>query len=279
MTRCTRPRSSAGGVSTSMPCAAIASGYIGLSIVNAVPSRPTRVQPSPAACAPTTSTMDSSGTASRPRMTSATRCIVLVHNAIAAAPAYSSRTAAPARISAAAGQILAGAAVRLEYAGAAAIALCTNTMHRVAEVIRGRLAVPLLSMVDVVGAHAAGEGWTRVGLLGTAFTMDSPMYPDAMAAHGIEVLTPPAEDRGLVHRVIYDELCQGVIRGGSRQAYRRIIRDLVARGAQAVVLGCTEISMLVGPADAEVPLPDTTALHAAAIVDFALQHSLTGAGR
>jgi len=179
----------------------------------------------------------------------------------------------------AAAEILAGAAVRLEYAGAAAIALCTNTMHRVAEVIRGRLAVPLLSMVDVVGAHAAGEGWTRVGLLGTAFTMDSPMYPDAMAAHGIEVLTPPAEDRGLVHRVIYDELCQGVIRGGSRQAYRRIIRDLVARGAQAVVLGCTEISMLVGPADAEVPLPDTTALHAAAIVDFALQHSLTGAGR
>src|SRR6266511_2857171 len=128
-------------------------------------------------------------------------------------------------------------------------------------------------------SSAAGEGWTRVGLLGTAFTMDRPMYPDAMAAHGIEVLTPPAEDRGLVHRVIYDELCQGVIRGGSRQAYRRIIRDLVARGAQAVVLGCTEISMLVGPADAEVPLPDTTALHAAAIVDFALQHSLTGAGR
>jgi aspartate racemase len=177
---------------------------------------------------------------------------------------------------AAAAEILAAAAVRLEGAGAAAIALCTNTMHRVADVIRDRLAVPLLSMVDVVGAETAERGWTRVGLLGTAFTMDSPLYPDALAVHGVEVLTPPAEDRQLVHRVIYDELCQGVVRDGSRQAYRRIIKELVARGAQAIVLGCTEIPMLVDVTDADVPLLDTTTLHAAAIVEFALHRSLTG---
>jgi aspartate racemase len=180
---------------------------------------------------------------------------------------------------AAAAEILAAAAVQLEYAGAAAIALCTNTMHRVAEVIRGRLVVPLLSIVDIVGAQAAARGWNCIGLLGTAYTMDSPLYLDALGARGVEVLTPPAEDRDLVHRVIYDELCRSVIEDGSRQEYRRIVRDLVARGAQAVVLGCTEISMLISSEDADVPMIDTTAVHAAAIVDFTLHRSLTGVAR
>jgi aspartate racemase len=179
----------------------------------------------------------------------------------------------------AAAEILAGAAVRLEAAGAAAIALCTNTMHRVAGVLRRRLAVPLVSIVDVVGTHVTANGWSRVGLLGTAFTMDSPLYPDVLGGHGVEVLVPPADDRTLVHSVIYDELCQGVIRDASQQAYRRIVRDLADRGAQAVVLGCTEISLLLRPDDAPVPLADSTALHAAAIVEFSINHSLTGALR
>ncbi len=179
-----------------------------------------------------------------------------------------------------AGELLAGAARGLEAAGAEAVLLATNTMHKVAPAIEAALGVPFLHIADATGAAIRAAGVQRVALLGTAFTMEQDFYVGRLRERfGLEVLVPPAEDRALVHRVIFDELCQNDVRPDSRAAYRRIMADLVARGAQGVILGCTEITLLVGQADVSVPVFDTTALHVRAAVDFALSEAEpTGAG-
>jgi aspartate racemase len=174
-----------------------------------------------------------------------------------------------------AGELLAGVAQRLEGAGADFLVLCTNTMHRVAHAIESATAIPLLHIADPTAAAIKADGLSRVGLLGTRFTMEQDFYRARLASHGIEVLIPDEAARALIHRVIYDELCQGQLRDASRVAYRAVIADLVRAGAQAIILGCTEISLLIGSADAAVPLFDTTALHATAAADRALAAALT----
>ena len=167
--------------------------------------------------------------------------------------------------------VLAGAARALERAGADLLVLCTNTMHKVAGAIEAAVAIPLLHIADPTGAAIRRAGFSRIGLLGTRFTMEQAFYRDRLRdVHGLDVRVPDDAGRDVVHRVIYEELCVGAIREASREAYRAVMRDLVARGAQAIVLGCTEISLLVGAGDASVPLFDTTALHADAAVEAAL---------
>jgi aspartate racemase len=170
-----------------------------------------------------------------------------------------------------AGELLADAARRVQAAGADLLVLCTNTMHKVAPQMEAAVSIPLLHIADATAAAITAAGHGTVGLLGTRFTMEQDFYRQRLQdRHGLQVLVPDAEDRTVVHDVIYDELCRGVIRDASRDTYRRIMEDLVARGAQAIILGCTEIGLLVGPQDARVPLFDTTALHAGAAVDAAL---------
>jgi len=171
----------------------------------------------------------------------------------------------------AAGDLLAGAARSLEAAGADFVVVCTNTMHRVADAIEAAVGIPLLHIADPTAAAIRAAGLRTVGLLGTRFTMEQDFYVGRLERrHGLTVLTPPAADREVVHRVIYEELVLGRTLEPSRVAFRRVIADLVARGAQGVILGCTEISLLVGPNDATVPLFDTTAIHATAAAERAL---------
>jgi len=169
------------------------------------------------------------------------------------------------------GRILGDVARRLEGAGAEALVLCTNTMHRVAEAIETPVSIPLLHIADATAERIRAAGFTRMGLLGTAFTMEQEFYRGRLSArHGIEIMVPEAEQRARVHAIIYDELCRGIVREQSRASYREIIAGLAARGAQGVILGCTEISMLVGPQDSPVPLFDTTAIHADAAAEWSL---------
>lgn len=169
------------------------------------------------------------------------------------------------------GDLLGDAAVRLERAGAELLLICTNTMHRVAEEVERRVTAPLLHIADPTGAAITARGFTRVGLLGTAFTMEQDFYTGRLRdRHGIEVLVPGAADRATVHRIIYEELVAGIIRPESRAAFREVIARLVEHGAQAVILGCTEIMLLVGVEDSAVPLFDTTTLHAEAAIVAAL---------
>jgi aspartate racemase len=169
-----------------------------------------------------------------------------------------------------AGRRLAQAARSLELAGADCIVLCTNTMHRVAPAIEEAVAIPFLHIADPTAEEIRRTGLMRVGLLGTRFTMEQEFYRQRLQdLHGIAVLVPDDADREIVHRVIYDELCVGKILDASRGHYRRIINRLVERGAQAVILGCTEISMLVGTEDSPVPVFDTTRLHARKAAEWA----------
>jgi aspartate racemase len=170
-----------------------------------------------------------------------------------------------------AGDVLADAARRLERGGADCVVLCTNTMHKLADRIETVVAIPLLHIVDATAGALLARGCDRVGLLATAFTMEQEFYRGRLRERfGIEAIVPDEADRRLVHRVIYDELCQGVVRPESKAAYVRVMRGLAERGARAIVLGCTEIMLLVGQADTDLPVFDTTALHAAAAVDWAL---------
>lgn len=170
-----------------------------------------------------------------------------------------------------AGALLADAARALERAGADFVVLCTNTMHKVAPAIEAAVAIPLVHIADPTAAVIRQAGLSCVGLLGTRFTMEQDFYRARLTdRHGIDVVIPDDGDRALVHRVIYEELCLGRVEEASRLAYRDVIQRLVAQGAQGVILGCTEISMLVGAEDAAVPLFDTTGLHAAAAVQAAL---------
>ncbi len=174
----------------------------------------------------------------------------------------------------AAGALLAGAARSLEAAGADFLVLCTNTMHKVAPAIEAAVGIPLFHIADPTAEAIRRAGYSKVGLLGTRFTMEQAFYRDRLRErHGLEVLVPDQHDRDIVHRVIYDELCLGTIRPGSRADYRRIIAGLVAQGAEAVILGCTEISLLVDQQDSAVPLFDTTGIHARKAAEFALAAS------
>ena len=159
----------------------------------------------------------------------------------------------------------------LETAGAQALMICTNTMHNCAPQIEAATGIPLIHIADPTGAAIAAAGLSRVGLLGTQFTMEQDFYTRRLAERfGLDVIVPDEADRATVHTVIYDELVAGRIEDRSRQAYRDVMRRLVERGAQAIVLGCTEIMLLVGAGDSQVPLFDTTALHAQAGITFAL---------
>lgn len=163
------------------------------------------------------------------------------------------------------------AARRLERGGADFFLICSNTMHRMADAVAAAVKIPLLHIVDPTGERIAASRIKRVGLLGTAFTMEQDFYKGRLAQNfGVDVLVPDAGDRALVHRVIYDELVQGKIEKASRQAYRDVIARLVTRGAQGVVLGCTEIMLLIRQEDSAVPLFDTTALHVEAAIARAL---------
>jgi aspartate racemase len=168
------------------------------------------------------------------------------------------------------GARLAREASQLEGADAECVVLCTNTMHKVSDRIAAAISVPLLHIVDVTAAAVLAAGLERVALLGTRFTMQEPFYRERMADHGIEVLIPDADQRHIVDEIIFSELVLGVVRDESRRAYQGIIAGLLAAGAQGVVLGCTEVELLLGPDDVPVPSFPTTALHAAAAVDFAL---------
>lgn len=170
-----------------------------------------------------------------------------------------------------AGRLLAQAARSLQAGGADVVVLCTNTMHKVAHAIENAVDIPLLHIADPTAEEIKRRGLARVGLLGTRFTMEQDFYKDRLRQrHGIDVIIPDETDRELVHKVIYEELCLGKIVGESRAAYRRIIQGLVARGAQGVILGCTEIPMLVQADDCDVPLFDTTGIHARKAVEWAL---------
>ena len=160
---------------------------------------------------------------------------------------------------------------RLHLAGADFVVMATNTMHLLFDRLGERSPVPLLSIVEVTADAIAQQGLECVGLLGTRFTMEKPFYADRLRARGIATIVPDAGEREDVHRVIMRELGQGVIRPESRQRYVEIIERLAGRGAQGVILGCTEIPLLVGPSDTALPLFDTTVLHADAALNLAMQ--------
>ncbi|MFE5948449.1 aspartate/glutamate racemase family protein [Streptomyces sp. NPDC056480] len=169
-----------------------------------------------------------------------------------------------------AGEILAAAAQALEAAGAEMILICTNTMHKVADQVGAAVSVPLLHLADATAEAVRASGLHRVGLLGTAFTMEQDFYRGRLEEGGLDVQVPDADGRALVHHVIYDELCRGIVREESRAAYQKVITDLVAAGAEGIILGCTEIELLIGPVDSPVPIFPTARLHAKAAVDAAL---------
>jgi aspartate racemase len=164
------------------------------------------------------------------------------------------------------------AAIRLERGGASFIVLCTNTMHRLADAISSAVSIPLLHIADPTAEKIKAAGFRRIGLLGTAFTMEQDFYKGRLQRHhGLDVIVPEEDDRRIVHEVIYKELVLGKIDPDSRQAYREIIARLIERGAQAIILGCTEIMLLVSDEDSAVPLFDTTTIHALAAVDHAMK--------
>jgi len=171
----------------------------------------------------------------------------------------------------AAGTMLSEAAKKIEACGADILLICTNTMHKVAPAVEQEISIPLLHIADATAEVIHKQKIDCVGLLGTGFTMEDDFYKGRLREkHGIEVCVPEKQDRELVHRVIYDELCRGIINRASRDEFVKIIASLSNKGAQAVILGCTEIALLIRQEHTPVPLLDTTAIHAAGAVDFAL---------
>lgn len=170
----------------------------------------------------------------------------------------------------AAGRLLAEAARSLQAAGADFLVLCTNTMHKVAPAIEEAVTIPLMHIADSTAIAIRAAGHRTIGLLGTRFTMEQDFYKERLVAkHGLGVIVPDAGDRETVHRIIYDELCLGKIVPKPRDEYRRIIATLASDGAEAIILGCTEISLLVDKSDSPVPLFDTTSLHARSAAEHA----------
>jgi aspartate racemase len=168
-------------------------------------------------------------------------------------------------------ELMKDAAVRLERGGADFVLICTNTMHRMADAVAAAINIPLLHIADPTAQKIKSAGFSRIGLLGTNFTMEQDFYKGRLKdAFGLDVLVPEADDRRVVHDIIYKELVAGEVRPESRAAYREIIGRLIRRGVQAIILGCTEIMLLVSEEDSAVPLFDTTTIHAIAAVDRAL---------
>jgi len=164
------------------------------------------------------------------------------------------------------------AAQRVKKAGADFLVICTNTMHKMADEVQRAIQIPLLHIADVTAEAVKTNGQSRVGLLGTKFTMEQDFYKGRLQEiHGIDVLIPEDKERQVIHDILYNELCLGEIKELSKGKFQSIIQNLVQRGAQGVILGCTEIPLIVSQEDYEIPLYDTTALHAKAAVDFALQ--------
>jgi aspartate racemase len=166
--------------------------------------------------------------------------------------------------------VLVEAAQGLERAGAEGLLLATNTMHKVADELQAATGIPLLHIADATARRLVADGRRTIGLLATAFTMEQDFYVGRLRDHGLEVLVPDEAERSDVHRIIYDELCLDVVREESRERYREVMARLVQRGAEGVVLGCTEITLLVGEADSPVPLYDTTAIHVEEAVEWML---------
>ena len=169
-----------------------------------------------------------------------------------------------------AGRRLAGAARALEQAGAEVLLLCTNTMHKVAGAIEEAVDIPFVHIVDSLAEAVSAAGAGTVGLLGTRFTMEEPFWIERMRGHGVEVVIPGPEDRAVVNRVIYDELCLGVFSDESRATFIEIIEELAGQGADGVVLGCTEIELLIRPEDTAVPVFPSTAVHVRSAIDAAI---------
>ena len=170
-----------------------------------------------------------------------------------------------------AGEVLVDAAQRLERGGADCIVLCTNTMHKLASTIESAVKIPFIHIADATAKEIKVRALNKIGLLGTGFTMEQDFYKGRLIdKFGLEVLVPVKQDRDIVHHVIYEELCQGKIEASSKLEYVRIMAELVKQGAEGIILGCTEIMLLVSQADSSVPVFDTTTIHAVAAVDFAL---------
>ena len=168
-------------------------------------------------------------------------------------------------------QVMVEAAQRVEAGGADFLIICTNTMHKMADEVEKAIHIPLLHIADATARAIKAQGLGKVGLLGTKFTMEEDFYRGRLVGrHDLEVLIPEAEDREIVHRVIYDELVLGIIKPESRKQYKQIIEKLIAAGVQGIILGCTEIGLLVKEEDSSVPLFDTTSIHAATAVEYAL---------
>ncbi|CFQ31669.1 MULTISPECIES: aspartate/glutamate racemase family protein [Yersinia] len=171
-----------------------------------------------------------------------------------------------------AAKVLSDAAVSLKLAGAEVVVVCTNTMHKVADDIEAASGLPLLHIADATAAQIKQQGINKIGLLGTRYTMEQDFYRGRLTEkHDIEVITPDSADREVINRIIYEELCLGVINDISRQEYRRIIGKLEQQGVQGIIFGCTEITLLVNAQDASVPVFDTTAIHAKAAAEYALK--------
>jgi len=169
-------------------------------------------------------------------------------------------------------RMLIAAAQNVERGGGDFVVLCTNTMHKVAEEVQEHIRIPLLHIADATAERVKSQGLKKVGLLGTKFTMEEAFYKDRLIEeHGLEVVIPAEPAREVVHRVIYDELCLGEIKAASKADYIRIMDRLVEEGAEGIILGCTEISLLVGQQDSLAPLFDTTEIHAQAAVEYALE--------
>ena len=168
------------------------------------------------------------------------------------------------------GDIMVSSGKRLQAGGADAVLIATNTMHKVAEQVQAATNLPLIHIADATADAIKQQGLTKIALLGTQFTMTEDFYKQRLISAGLQVLIPDTESRQEVHRIIYDELCQGQLLDSSRQYYRQVIQDLAAQGSEGIILGCTEIGLLISQADSPIPVFDTTAIHAAAAVKFLL---------
>ena len=170
------------------------------------------------------------------------------------------------------GAILANSGKRLQAAGAQGLLIATNTMHKVVDDVQAATNLPIIHMADATAKAIQAQGLTKIALLGTQFTMTQDFYKQRLIDTGLQVLIPDNDARAEVHRIIYDELCQGQFLDSSRQYYSQVIKDLANKGAEGVILGCTEIGLLIQQADSPIAVFDTTAIHAAAAVDFLLSH-------
>jgi len=168
-------------------------------------------------------------------------------------------------------KILIDAAKKLESIGADMIIICTNTMHKTATEIQNNIRIPLIHIVDATAEKILANKIDRVALLGTKFTMEEPFYKDRLKHHGIDVLIPNEKERSIIHKIIYNELCLGIIKLSSKQKVKEIINRLIANGAQGIILGCTELPLLIKQEDIPVPIFDTTTIHAKAAVEYALK--------